>query len=93
MSGAKKIKAELWITTSKYVSERAKDAVKTIEQSGGKVLNDTCLVVAPVEDFGFKNLATNSGKAAFYAPTHSKLNVRFGTMEQCIDAAIKGRWE
>ncbi len=89
----KKIKAELWITTSKYVSERAKDAVKTIEQSGGKVLNDTCLVVAPVEDFGFKNLATNSGKAAFYAPTHSKLNVRFGTMEQCIDAAIKGRWE
>ena len=89
----KKVKAELWITTSKYVSERAKDAVKIIEQSGGKVLNDTCLVVAPVEDFGFRNLATNSGKAAFYAPTHSKLNVRFGTMEQCIGAAIKGRFE
>lgn len=89
----KKIKAVLWVTTSKYVSERAKDYVEIIEQSGGKVLNDTCLVVAPIEDFGFKNLATNSGKAAFYAPTYSKLNVRFGSLEQCINAAIKGRWE
>jgi hypothetical protein len=89
----KTIKAELWITTSKNVNERAKNYVKIIEQSGGKVLNDTCLVVAPVEDFGFKNLATNSGKAAFYAPTHSKLNVRFGSLEQCINAAIKGRWK
>jgi predicted aconitase len=89
----KKIKAELWITTSRYTSEKAKDDVKVIEQSGGKVLNDTCLVVAPIEDFGFKNLATNSGKAAFYAPSHSKLKVRFGSMEQCINAAIKGRWE
>lgn len=89
----KKVKAELWITTSKYVSEKAKEAVGTITQSGGKVLNDTCLVVAPVEDFGFTNLATNSGKAAFYAPTHSGLKVRFGSLEQCIGAAITGRWE
>jgi len=88
----KKLKAELWITTSKYVHEKAKEYVKIIEESEGKVLNDTCLVVAPVEDFGFKNLATNSGKAAFYAPSHSKLNVRFGTLEKCINAALTGRW-
>ena len=88
----KKVKAELWVTTSRFVSGVAKDAVGTITQSGGKVLNDTCLVVAPVEDFGFTNLATNSGKAAFYAPTHSGLKVRFGSLEQCINAAITGRW-
>jgi hypothetical protein len=89
----KKIKTELWITTSRYTNERAKEFVKIIEQSGGKVVNDTCLVVAPIEDFGFKNLATNSGKAAFYAPSYSKLNVRFGSLEKCINAAITGRWE
>jgi len=89
----KKLKAELWVTTSRYASEKARDYVNIIEQAGGKVLNDTCLVVAPIEDFGFKNLATNSGKAAFYAPTYSKLNVRFGSLERCINAAIKGRWE
>jgi hypothetical protein len=89
----KKLKAELWVTTSRYTSERAKEYTKIIEQSGGKILNDTCVVVAPVEDFGFKNIATNSGKAAFYVPTYSKMNVRFGSLEQCINAAIKGRWE
>jgi hypothetical protein len=89
----KKIKTELWITTSKYTNEKAKEYVKIIEQSGGKVVNDTCLVVAPIEEFGFKNLATNSGKAAFYAPSYSKLNVRFGSLEKCINAAITGRWE
>jgi predicted aconitase len=89
----KKIKTELWVTTSKQTSEKAKEYVRIIESTGGKVLNDTCLVIAPVEDFGFKNLATNSGKAAFYAPTYSKLNVRFGSLEKCINAAIKGRWE
>jgi len=89
----KKIKAQMWITTSKNVMERSKDDVALIEQSGAKVLSDTCLVVAPVEEFGFKSLATNSGKAAFYAPAHSKLSTRFGSLEQCINAAITGRWE
>lgn len=89
----KKLKAELWVTTSRHVKKLTDEYVRAIEQSGGKVLSDTCMVVAPVEDFGFKNLATNSGKAAFYAPSHSKLNVRFGSLEQCINAAIKGRWE
>ncbi|MFH1473989.1 MAG: aconitase X catalytic domain-containing protein [Candidatus Aenigmatarchaeota archaeon] len=89
----KKLKAELWVTTSKHVKKLADKYVRTIEQSGGKVLSDTCMIVAPVEDFGFKNLATNSGKAAFYAPSYSKLNVRFGSLEQCINAALTGRWE
>ncbi len=89
----KHLKAELWVTTSRHVRKLTDEYVRTIEQSGGKVLSDTCMVVAPVEDFGFKNLATNSGKAAFYAPSHSKLNVRFGSLEQCIKAAITGRWE
>jgi len=89
----KKLKSELWVTTSKQTSKKAKEYVRIIEASGGKVLNDTCLIVAPIEDFGFKNLATNSGKAAFYAPTYSKLNVRFGSLEKCINAAISGRWK
>jgi len=89
----KVLKAELWVTISKQISDKSKEYVRIIERSGGKILNDTCLVVAPVEDFGFKNLATNSGKAAFYAPTYSKLNVRFGSLEKCINAAIGGRWE
>ncbi len=67
-------------------------AVADIEAAGGIVIADTCLVVAPVEDLGIRRLATNSAKAAFYAPSHSGLEVRFGTLGQCLTAAITGRW-
>ena len=91
----KSLKAVLWVTTAKQTRALAErmGLVKVIEQAGGKVLSDTCMVVAPVEHFGFKSLATNTGKGAKYAPSHCKLNTRFGSLEKCIQAAVTGRWE
>jgi predicted aconitase len=90
----KQVKATLWITTSRGVRAAAEreGLVARIEGTGARVFADTCLVVAPVEEMGFKAMATNSAKAAFYAPTHSGLQRRFGTLEQCITAALTGRW-
>ncbi len=89
-----RVRATLWITTSRAVRERAErqGVVARIEAAGGQVFADTCLVVAPVEELGFKAMATNSAKAAFYAPGLSSLQSRFGTLEQCIQTAIEGRW-
>ncbi len=89
-----RVTATLWITTSRYVRALAEQRglVKRIEQAGGHVLADTCLIVAPVEEMGFTAMATNSGKAAFYAPAHSHLQRRLGSIEQCMAAAITGRW-
>ena len=90
----KRVKATLWVTTSRGVQQVAEQQglVARIEASGARVFADTCLVVAPVEEMGFKAMATNSAKAAFYAPMHSGLQRRFGTLEQCIAAALTGRW-
>jgi predicted aconitase len=90
----KRVKATLWITTSRGVRQQAERAglVERIERAGARVFADTCLVVAPVEEMGFKAMATNSAKAAFYAPMHSGLQRRFGSLEQCIVAALTGRW-
>ena len=90
----KQVRATLWITTSRHVRSLAEQRglVAKIETAGGQVFADTCLVVAPIEGLGFKTLATNSAKAAFYSPMHSGLQRRFGTLEQCIDAALTGRW-
>jgi len=90
----KRVKAKLWITTARETRERAqgKGLVELIETAGGRVVADTCLVVAPVEELGLRSMATNSAKAAFYAPTHSRLTVRFGRLEQCLEAAVTGRW-
>jgi predicted aconitase len=38
-------------------------------------------------------MATNASKAAFYSPGHSGLQVRLGSLEQCLEAAVTGRWE
>jgi predicted aconitase len=90
----RRIKAALWITTARATREAAEAAglVARMEAAGGRVVADTCMVVAPVAELGFRTMATNSAKMAVYAPTHSGLAVRFGSVDQCIAAAIEGKW-
>lgn len=88
----RRLRAALWVTTAREMRARLPDQVAAIEQAGGHVVADTCLVVAPVEQLGFRTMATNSAKMAFYTRSHSGLEVRFGTLDQCIQAAIDGRW-
>ena len=90
----RRLRAALWITTARAIREAASTAglVELIEAAGGRVVGDTCMVVAPVSGLGFKTMATNSAKMALYAPSHSGLVVRFGTMEQCLEAAVRGVW-
>lgn len=90
----KKVKAELWVTTSSATKELAKKngLLAKIETAGGHIVADTCMIVAPIGQLGFRHMATNAAKAAFYAPSHCKTTVRFGTLKHCIDAAISGVW-
>ena len=90
----RRVTAKLWITTARATRQAADKAglVARIEAAGGQVVADTCLVVAPVAELGFRTMATNSAKMALYAPSHSGLSVRFGTMEQCLEAAVTGIW-
>jgi len=91
-TAGKRIRAALWVTTARETREQATADVRCIEEAGGHVVADTCMVVAPVEQLGFRSLATNSAKMAFYVPSHSGLEVRFGSTEQCIVAAMTGTW-
>lgn len=90
----RRVRSALWITTARATRQAAHAAglVARIEAAGGRVVADTCLVVAPVHELGFRTMATNSAKMATYAPAHSGLVVRFGSMPQCLDAALAGRW-
>ncbi len=90
----RRVRSELWVATSRSVRDLAREEgfVEVIEQAGGRVVVDTCMVVAPLEELGFRSLATNAGKAAFYCPSHCGVEVRFGSTRECINAAVKGRW-
>jgi predicted aconitase len=90
----RRVQTALWITTARSTRDRAEERglVASIEAAGAQVVADTCMVVAPVGELGFRTLATNSAKMAFYAPSHSGLSVRFGPLEQCLEAACLGVW-
>jgi len=83
----KKLKKPLWVCTSRMVKEAANRMgfTQTIEAAGGRVVADTCMVVAPIEDMGYKTTASNSGKAANYLPGFCKQNVIFGRLDTILE--------
>jgi predicted aconitase len=92
----KKVKkgVETWVCTSETIRNMGllSGEIQTIEKSGAKVVVDTCMVLAPVKQIGFHNMATDSAKAQFYCSGFG-LGVRFGNTEKCLQAAITGKWE
>jgi predicted aconitase len=83
---------KLWVFTSvgtKLMAERF-GYLGDILKAGGEVYTDCCMVVAPVEEFGFKTMAVNSAKAAIYGPSASRVETIFGTTGRCVDIAVKG---
>jgi predicted aconitase len=88
-------KVPVWVTMARVLRIEAarRGLVSELEALGGKVVADTCLVVAPMKSLGFRRIATASSKGAYYTPGHSGLAVRYGTLEACVESAITGRWE
>jgi predicted aconitase len=91
----KTLATRLWVTTAEITRQRADELgfVQAIEAAGGEVVADTCAVVAPMQMLDVRTMATNAGKMACYAPMHSGVRMRFGDLEQCLEAAISGTWE
>ncbi len=90
----RRIRARLWVTMAREARAEAarSGTVAALEALGGQVVADTCLVVAPVKELGFRRMATPSGKGAYYAPSQPGLAVRYGPVEACVEAAVTGRW-
>ncbi len=82
----KKLANQLWVCTSisvKAASDRM-GYTEMIETAGGHVVCDTCMVVAPIEDMGFKVIGVDSAKAANYVPSMCGLDVVFDEWENLI---------
>lgn len=83
----KKIKNELWVCTSINIKEAAKRLgyLDAIENAGGKICCDTCMVVAPIEQMGYEVIGVNSAKAANYVPSMCGLKVIYNDIENLLD--------
>jgi len=78
-----------WVFTSPKVFEEADKSgyISVIRSAGGDVFLNTCMVVAPIEEIGFRCVYTNSAKAAFYIPrmTKNKCKSRIASLHTCIE--------
>ena len=87
--------AQLLITASRFVRTLAKKMgyLDKIEEFGGKVTVDTCILTTPMLPKSIRVLMTNSAKYAYYSPGLLGSSVAFGSLMDCVHSAISGRVE
>jgi len=83
---------EFWVASSRSAKQLA-DAhgyTEVIERAGGKFACDTCMAVAPLKG-RFKSVATTSAKGCYYS-RHNNMKTKMGSIKECIEAAVSGKW-
>lgn len=96
----KKCRTRLWVMANPGTYRFAEMAGyrKTIEDAGASLLSGSCagLLNGKVINDGYpKVFAMDAAKQDYYITGHchpENVQVRYGTMEDCIDAAVTGKW-
>lgn len=71
---------EIWICTPREVKKKIDSTPPNV-----KILSDTCMVVAPIEQLGIKCLATDSTKSAHYSQNLSEIKTMLKSREELIN--------
>jgi hypothetical protein len=85
---------ELWLMAPRALKDVADRSGYTeiIERAGGRVLADSCPAMSRAAPKGTRVFATDSAKQAHYLPAILGIEAWFGTLEECVGAAVTGRW-
>jgi predicted aconitase len=81
----KDLAGRLWVFTSRGIYAEAERAgyLRAIVEAGGRVYRDTCMVVAPLRELGWEEVATNSFKAGHYLAAMG-MRTRMGTIRELL---------
>jgi len=81
------------VQTSAFIAETAarSGAAGRLRAAGVELSADTCVHIAYAQASAGSTMATNSLKIAYLTGSHD-VGVRFGTLAQCVAAALTGRW-
>jgi hypothetical protein len=93
----KKAKIPFWIMTTPWLYNVAKELgyLKIFEDAGACLMTGTCLAAMGGVPEGVKNLAVDSAKQSYYITgcyPDDPLQVCYGSQDDCIDAALTGKW-
>jgi predicted aconitase len=83
--------AKIWIFASKDLVQKkeARKEILALENLGIEIYVDTCMVVTPVVKENFKNILTNSAKAAFYLTRDARIKVNLLSLEEIMESIAK----
>lgn len=86
---------QMWVFIPRVLREAAdrNGYTKMIEDSGAVLMADTCPALGRMKPEGANVIATDSCKQSHYMPGIFGAQSRFGSAQDCINAAISGRWE
>ncbi len=81
------------VTSSRAMVElaRASGHLQALEEFGGQVTVDTCVLASPMLPPEIQRLMTNSAKYAYYAPGLLETEITFGSLADCVQSAVEGR--
>ena len=63
-----------------------------LKDAGVLLVHDACPALSTLKLKEAKCVATDSAKMAKYYPDMAGLPVYFGSMEDCVEAAVTGKW-
>jgi predicted aconitase len=85
---------QLWVFTSRAVKAvaDAQGLSKQLRDAGAVLVTDTCSAIAQAVPPGTKVAALDSAKQTHYLPAIMNIQAWFGSTQDCINAAVSGRW-
>ena len=84
-----------YASTGRGVQEelRAREWLDDLTAAGVTIVTDTCTYLAPIMAPIAGAVMTNSAKWAWYGPNNLGITVIFGSLEECVESAVRGeRW-
>ncbi|MBB3677662.1 aconitase X [Modestobacter versicolor] len=87
--------SELWVFTPRALREvaEANGYARALEAAGARLMSDTCPAIGQFLPEGTRVIATDSAKQVHYLPAIMDVQGWFGTLRDCVDAAVTGTWQ
>lgn len=88
----RKVKAATYISTSRGIREMlvAKGWLKLLQHAGITIPVDVCTYYSPKIQGLKGRVMTNAAKWAYYAPGMLGVTVCFGSLQECVESAVRG---
>lgn len=82
----------MWIYANSYAIDMAEKMGirKDLEAAGVTIRAETCMIISPIKEWGFKVMMTDSGKCVHYGPMECGTDMVFGSTEDCVETAVAG---